>query len=104
MYSADKESGLNSRARLGYGLKVENVPAQEPLISCLQYLPENTYTKICVFVFGDRVSLCNSSGSPGTHFVDQTGFKLTEVHLPLPLDAQKFLSKVDKGWERAASE
>jgi hypothetical protein len=25
-----------------------------------------------------------SSGCPGTHFVDQAGLELTEIHLPLP--------------------
>jgi hypothetical protein len=31
----------------------------------------------------DRVSLC-SPGSPGTCSVDQAGFKLGEIHIPLP--------------------
>jgi hypothetical protein len=31
----------------------------------------------------DRVSLC-SPGCPGTHFVDQTGLELIEIHLSLP--------------------
>jgi hypothetical protein len=35
------------------------------------------------FFFRDRVSLC-SSGCPGTHFVDQAGLELREIHLPLP--------------------
>ena len=35
------------------------------------------------FVFQDRVSLC-SPGYLGTHYVDQTGFKLSETSLPLP--------------------
>ena len=34
-------------------------------------------------VFQDRVSLYNP-GCPGTCSVDHTGFKLTEIHLPLP--------------------
>jgi hypothetical protein len=36
------------------------------------------------FFFWDKVSLC-SPGCPGTHSVDQAGFKLREIHLPLPL-------------------
>ena len=39
--------------------------------------------RFSVFVFQDRVSLC-SSDCPGTHSVDQAGFKLTETYLPLP--------------------
>ena len=35
-----------------------------------------------VLVFQDRVSLC-SSGSPGTHFVDQAFFEFSEFHLYL---------------------
>lgn len=31
---------------------------------------------ICLFVFPDRVSLCNSSGSPTTRFVGQAGLEL----------------------------
>jgi hypothetical protein len=31
------------------------------------------------FVFQERVSLCNSPGCPGTHFVDQVGHKLTKT-------------------------
>jgi hypothetical protein len=34
------------------------------------------------FVFGDRVSLYNNPGCPGTHSADQAGFKLFEIHLP----------------------
>ena len=34
-----------------------------------------------IFVFQDRVSLCNSSGCPGTHSVDQAGLQLTEINL-----------------------
>jgi hypothetical protein len=30
---------------------------------------------VCLFVFGDRVSLC-SPDCPGTHFVDQAGLEL----------------------------
>ena len=41
-------------------------------------------TTLCLFVFRGRVSLCNSSGCPGTHLVDQAGLELTEIHLPLP--------------------
>ena len=36
-----------------------------------------------VLLFRDRVSLYNSSGCPGTCFVDQAGIVLTEIHLPL---------------------
>jgi hypothetical protein len=39
---------------------------------------------VFVFVFPDRVSLCNS-GCSGTHSVDQVGLELTEIHLSLPL-------------------
>ncbi|CAO2589176.1 hypothetical protein LEMLEM_LOCUS5296 [Lemmus lemmus] len=31
-----------------------------------------------------RVSLVHCPGCPGTHFIDQTGLELTEIHLPLP--------------------
>ena len=34
-----------------------------------------------VSVFQDRVSLC-SLGCPGTHYVDQTDFEPTQIHLP----------------------
>ena len=36
------------------------------------------------FFFGDRISLC-SFGRSGTRFVDQTGLKPKEIHLPMPL-------------------
>ena len=36
-----------------------------------------------LLVFQDRVSLCNSPESPGTHFVDQAGIDLTEICLLL---------------------
>ena len=35
------------------------------------------------FLGGDRVSLC-SPGCPGTHYLEQATFKLTEACLPLP--------------------
>jgi hypothetical protein len=35
------------------------------------------------FGFQDRDSL-RSSGYTGTHFLDQAGFELIEIHLPLP--------------------
>jgi hypothetical protein len=38
---------------------------------------------VVAVVIRDRVSLCNP-GSPETHSVDQAGFELTEIHLPLP--------------------
>ena len=41
---------------------------------------------VCLFVFWDRVSLC-SPGCPGTHFVDQAGFKLRN----LPASASQVL-------------
>jgi hypothetical protein len=30
------------------------------------------------------VSVCNSSGCPGTYFVDQASLEFIEIHLPLP--------------------
>ena len=42
---------------------------------------------VCLFVvFQLRVSLCILV-CPGTHFVDKTGLRLTEIHLPLPPSA-----------------
>ena len=35
-----------------------------------------------LFCSGDRVSLC-SPGWPETHFIDQAGLELMEVHLPI---------------------
>ena len=35
-------------------------------------------------VFQNRVTLCNSSGCPRTHFVDHADLKLAKTHLPLP--------------------
>jgi hypothetical protein len=32
----------------------------------------------------DKVSLCNDPGCRGIHSVNQAGFNLTEIHLPLP--------------------
>jgi len=32
-----------------------------------------------ILVFRDRISFCNSPGSPGTHYVDQAGLELTEI-------------------------
>ena len=37
-----------------------------------------------ILVFRDKVCLCNSPSSPGTHSVGQAGLILTEIHLPLP--------------------
>ena len=37
------------------------------------------------FFFFDRVLLC-SLGWPGTHYVDQAGFELIEICLPLTLE------------------
>ena len=37
-------------------------------------------------VFHDKDSLCNSSGFPVTHSVDQAGLKLTEIYLLLLLE------------------
>ena len=35
---------------------------------------------VCLgFVFQDRISLCNSPGCPGSHFVDQAGLKLRDL-------------------------
>ena len=44
---------------------------------------------VCVCVFQDMVSLC-SPVYPGTHSVDWTNLELTEIHLPLLLDASFF--------------
>ena len=39
---------------------------------------------LVVLIFRGRVSLCNNStGCPGTLFVDQAGLELTEILLPL---------------------
>ena len=37
---------------------------------------------VCLF-FWDKISLC-SFGCPGAHFVEQSGLRLTKIHLPLP--------------------
>ena len=37
----------------------------------------------CFVTFLRQGSLCNSPGCPGSHSVDQTDLKLTEIHLPL---------------------
>jgi hypothetical protein len=42
------------------------------------------YFILLFFFFGDRISLC-SFGRSGTRFVDQTGLKPKEIHLPMPL-------------------
>ncbi len=43
---------------------------------------------VCLFVvFQHRVSLCTLV-CPGTHFVDKTGLRLTESHLPRPPSAE----------------
>jgi hypothetical protein len=39
---------------------------------------------VCLFVFQDRVSPCNSTNCPGIRYIDQTGLKLTEIFLSLP--------------------
>ncbi|KAL6039957.1 hypothetical protein STEG23_016903 [Scotinomys teguina] len=36
---------------------------------------------------GDRVSLCSFGAYPGSPSVDQADLELTEIHLPLPLNA-----------------
>jgi hypothetical protein len=58
--------------------------------------PKSSYfihslTPLCLFVclfaclLFDRISLW-TPGCPGTHHKDQAGHKLTEIHLPLPLE------------------
>lgn len=37
---------------------------------------------VCLFIFSDRVSLCGS-GCLGAPYVDQAGFTLSEIYLPL---------------------
>ena len=38
---------------------------------------------VVVVLFFKTRTLC-STGCPGTHYVDQAGLELTEIHLPLP--------------------
>jgi hypothetical protein len=38
----------------------------------------------CLFVFWDRVSLCNSPDCPGIHSVEETALELREICLSLP--------------------
>jgi hypothetical protein len=38
-----------------------------------------------LFCFWDRVSLYNSPGCLGTHFIDKAGLELTEIHLTVLL-------------------
>ena len=38
-----------------------------------------------ILVFWDRISLCNP-GCSETHYADESGLKLTEICLPLPLE------------------
>ena len=53
-------------------------------------LPIFCFVLFCFVLFfvgwwQDRISLCNCSGCPGTHFVDLAGLKLTDIHwLRLP--------------------
>lgn len=42
------------------------------------------FVLLFVCLFGDKIYLCNSPWWPGTHLLDQSGHKLTEIHLPLP--------------------
>jgi hypothetical protein len=50
-------------------------PLETPVVfTWLTFLSCNRFLFVC-FVFRDRVSLC-SPGCPGTHSVDQAGFKL----------------------------
>jgi hypothetical protein len=46
------------------------------------------FLEFCLFVFRDRVSLCNP-GCPGTHFVDQAGLELR--NLPASASASQVL-------------
>ena len=46
---------------------------------------EHLSSRTLVCLFKDRVSLCNA-GCSGTHYVEQVDLKLTEIHLPLPLN------------------
>jgi hypothetical protein len=36
---------------------------------------------LCLFVFGDRISICPAC--PGTHYVDQAGLEFTDIFLTL---------------------
>jgi hypothetical protein len=40
------------------------------------------FVLLFIFIFGDRVSLCNSLGCPETCFVDQADLKHTEIPFP----------------------
>ena len=42
---------------------------------------EHLCTRMCARE--DRASLCNSPGSPRTHFIDKAGLELTKICLPL---------------------
>ena len=42
------------------------------------------FVYLFVLVFQHRVYLCDSSDCPETHFIDQAGLELTEIHLSLP--------------------
>ncbi|EDL18381.1 mCG145291, partial [Mus musculus] len=53
-----------------------------PLSVCLSLFHYLCVVCVCVCVF-ERWFL-HSPGCPGTHYVDQTVFKLTEICLPLP--------------------
>jgi hypothetical protein len=55
-------------------------PEWNYLTSILDFFPLCSRCLFACLLFQDRVSLCNGPGCPGTHFVDQAGLELTEIH------------------------
>lgn len=51
-----------------------------PYIGLAKLRPTPDHISVCLFDFQDKISVC-SPGYSRTHSEDQTGFKLTEIHL-----------------------
>ena len=63
-------------------LKV-NLKNTKNITFCLVLTMDDSSVESFFFFFWDRVSLC-SPDCPRTHSIDQAGFELIEIHLPLP--------------------
>jgi len=76
----EKQKGLEFKTTLGCPVDTGRHPYPMSITKI---------TKLYIFMLSFRCYFLRhcSSGWPGTHYVDQNGLELTEIHLSLPLNA-----------------
>jgi hypothetical protein len=58
-------------------------PRSLPMLASHVHLPGFLF--VCLFVFQDKISLCNSPGYPGTRFIYQAGLEFRDLPASAPL-------------------